>query len=370
MSYPRTLTSLKLVKERSMSDFASLSYRQQTGRLRRLATAALETYPLKVQKLQLVTHRENTTFRLVATGHNSADQRYMPDHHLLRIHRPGKHGPARTAERAILSELEWLSALRRDTGLAVPDPVSNRQALLTTVAETDGVPEPRVVSVLRWLPGRRAGKVRPVHLARLGSAMALLHEHADRWQRPEGFTRRTWDWDMLFGHRMDFGAVTAAEAFELVPADHQSTFRRVAEHARGVMQGLGHGADVFGLIHADLHLDNVVFWRSAPQVIDFDDCGFGHRMYDVAVALWEHRTAADFPSLQSAFVAGYEQHRPLRPEHMALLDSFIAAREVTIGLWLVGMAQANPSFREGLSDELAFTADVVRNKLDLPDVWP
>ena len=55
------------------------------------------------------------------------------------------------------------------------------------------------------------------------------------------------------------------------------------------MQRLGQGPNVFGLIHADAHLDNVLFDGQQARLIDFDDCGFGYRIYDVAVALWELR---------------------------------------------------------------------------------
>jgi Ser/Thr protein kinase RdoA (MazF antagonist) len=52
-----------------------------------------------------------------------------------------------------------------------------------------------------------------------------------------------------------------------------------------VMTRLGDGTDQFGLIHADLHLDNALFWRDDVRIIDFDDCGFGYWLYDIAVSL-------------------------------------------------------------------------------------
>jgi Ser/Thr protein kinase RdoA (MazF antagonist) len=117
---------------------------------------------------------------------------------------------------------------------------------------------------------------------------------------------------------------------------------------RHVMTHLGEDDGSFGLIHADLHLGNALFWRGGVRVIDFDDCGFGYLLYDIAVALWELRYRNDYEDFRSALVGGYTQHRPLPPGGLAHLDDFIATREVTIGLWFTGTARVNPVFRAEL----------------------
>jgi len=48
---------------------------------------------------------------------------------------------------------------------------------------------------------------------------------------------------------------------------------------------LARGGGRPGLIHADLHLGNALFWSDEVRVIDFDDCGFGYWLYDIAFAL-------------------------------------------------------------------------------------
>ena len=90
------------------------------------------------------------------------------------------------------------------------------------------------------------------------------------------------------------------------------------------------------------------------RLIDFDDCGFGYRIYDVAVALWELRHRDDYPAFKEAFVRGDTEHRPLPGEQMEHRDAFIAAREVAFLLWLVGMAETRPSFRDELSAEFGY----------------
>jgi Ser/Thr protein kinase RdoA (MazF antagonist) len=325
-----------------------LSHREQVARLRRLAAGALHSYPLVDPRLRFIAHGENTTFRVEAAS---------GDRYLLRVHRPARHGRQVDSNVAIRSELRWLTAMRADTDLSVPEPVLTAGGELTTTASSAGVPEPRTCSLLRWMDGRiHTGSPRPVHLRRLGGAMARLHNHADGWTIPEDFVRIRWDWEAFFGDSMEYGGVGAARCWDLVPGDLRSQFDQVASRAGRSMKQLGDEPDAVGLIHADLHLDNALFMGGDVRLIDFDDCGFGHRLYDIAVALWELRHRPDYESFRAALVAGYTQHRPLPSDQLEHLDLFIAVREVAFGLWFAGTAQVNPVFRDQLEQELAGTA--------------
>ena len=87
------------------------SRRAQLARLRRVAVAALDRYPLPDGRLTFVDHGENTTFR-----HDSAAGR-----HLVRVHRRQRHGRDVDSAAAIRSEIAWLRAIRADTELVVPE---------------------------------------------------------------------------------------------------------------------------------------------------------------------------------------------------------------------------------------------------------
>jgi Ser/Thr protein kinase RdoA (MazF antagonist) len=323
-----------------------LSYRRQVAQMRRVALQALEAYPLANPELQFVAHSENTTFRLDATTPEGRDR------YLLRVHSPARHGRNVEPAAAVGSELDWLTALRADTSLMVPEPFRTIGGSLTTVAGPQDISSPRVCSVLRWMNGRvHTAAPRPVHLRRLGSAMARLHDHSGRWQPPPGFVRISWDWETFFGDTMVYGGLSAASVWDLLPADVRRRFDRVAARMTGVTNQLGDAADAVGLIHADLHLDNALFWHDDVRVIDFDDCGFGYWLYDIAVALWELRHRDDYEQFRDALIEGYVQHRP-PPGGLNYLDDFIATREVAFGLWFTGTAQVNPAFRAELDEVL------------------
>ncbi len=330
-----------------------LTHRQRIARMRMLARQALEAYPLVDQELRFIADEENATFRVDATAPDG------PDRFLIRVHRPARHGRDVDTAAAVDSELRWLAALRSETDLLVPAPFRTVDGKLTAVVASPDMPEPRVCSVLRWMDGRvHASSPRPVHLRRLGSVMARLHNHAGQWPIPPGFVRIRWDWETFFGDTMVYGGVGAADVWDLLPDELRRSFARVASGMRRVMTHLGEDADNFGLIHADLHLDNVLFWRDQVKVIDFDDCGYGYWLYDIAVSLWELRRRDDYPDFRSALIDGYTQRRPLPPGGLAHLDDFIAAREVAFGLWFTGTAQVNPDFRAELD---AVQADIGRS---------
>lgn len=316
-----------------------LSHRTQVTRLRRLAVQALDAYPLESPSIRFVTHGENTTFR-VSTSNDGE--------FLLRVHRPNRHGRGVDSAAAVRSELDWLLALRTGADVSAPEPMLTISGDSTVTVAAPGVPEPRVCSLLRWMDGRiRYESYKPVHLRRLAGAMARLHNHASQWRPPPGFIRMRWDHEGFFGDKMEYGGVGSAACWDLVPVDVRRSFHRVADHVGAVMKELGDGPDAFGLIHADLHLENALFAGDDVRLIDFDDCGFGYWHYDIAVSLWELRRLPDYAVYRDAFVAGYREHRPLDGERLdERIDTFIAAREVAFGLWYAGMAQVNPRFRD------------------------
>ncbi len=302
------------------------SRRSLLHRMRQVAGAALGSYPLPEGRLVFVAHGENTTFR-----HESAAGRY-----LVRVHRRQRHGRDVDGAAAVRSELDWLTAIRATSDLTVPQPLISDNGSSTVQATAGG--ETRTCSVLRWTDGRiHETTARPVHLRRLGDAMARLHDQADAWTPPPGFVRIRWDYEAFFGDAMVYGVTSAAECWRLLPVDLRRRFEDVGQRMSEVLPLLGPDR----LIHADLHLGNAVFRGGDVALIDFDDCGTGPRLYDLAVALWELRDRPDYPMFRDALLTGYRRHRDIDVTH---LDDVIAMRQVAFDLWFTGMAVIDPVF--------------------------
>jgi Ser/Thr protein kinase RdoA (MazF antagonist) len=307
-----------------MKPFEELTQRGRVLRYRKLAQAALAEYGISDFRLLFIRDAGNVTFRVnpldqaIFKGEN---KRYYQNHCVLRIHEPGYQ----TTE-AITSELEWLCALRRDTNLAVPEPVRTLSGALSVEVQVSGIPQPRRCSLLRWMKGRMLTQgLRPAHFHAAGRLMAGLHQHAAHWQRPKGFTRPRYDWQGLFGDN-DFIKVPSGEVWTSIPEDLYGPFEIVTTRLKQVMDKFGQATEAFGLIHADIGIGaNILFEAGEARAIDFDDCAFGYWMFDFGVALSDVYTADEFHIFRDALLEGYTEIRPMPEEQWVHLDLFIAA---------------------------------------------
>jgi Ser/Thr protein kinase RdoA (MazF antagonist) len=318
--------------------FASLSRRGQLGRLRRVGRTALASYGLEDARLTLQRHEQNTTFRV-----DTRDGRY-----LLRINRPRVHSPD-----TIGSELAWLSALRRDTELGVPEPVAARNGSFVVLASDPGVPEPHVCVLLHWLDGRFINeRLGPTHLWRVGALAGQLQEHAATWKPPAGFLRPRVD-TLTNDAKVDSRARSAAlarrgdhptakdvdRALQLVEAlvstDDAAVFARALAVVWATTRTLAKDTSGFGLIHGDLHYENLLFHRGEARAIDFDDCGWGFHLYDLAVTLSELENRPRYYELRDALLEAYAQIRPLPQDHAIHLSALFVLRRMQILLWVL-----------------------------------
>jgi Ser/Thr protein kinase RdoA (MazF antagonist) len=80
-------------------------------------------------------------------------------------------------------------------------------------------------------------------------------------------------------------------------------------------------------------------------VIDFDDCGYGHWLYDLAVTLYCLQDHPNFAVLREEFLAGYRWSHPLITEHAAYLGTFMALRTLQDMPWEIE-ERNQPAFRD------------------------
>jgi Ser/Thr protein kinase RdoA (MazF antagonist) len=121
-----------------------------------------------------------------------------------------------------------------------------------------------------------------------------------------------------------------------------------ARRVEAVLACLGQAPAGYGLVHADLCLENILDHHGQARPIDFDDASCGHYALDLAIA------AEDIPEeLHPVLLGGYQTVEPLPPgyhEHQAAL---LAARRLYLAIWHL----ANGLPDEGHLNQLrAFTA--------------
>jgi len=315
---------------------------QTIRRFRSLAEVALAAYGLRDVRFEFLTVAGNVLFRVFELAPEPAgaeDYPFKEGQYLLRIHDRGEQ-----ATDAIRLEMEWLSAIRRDFELAVPEPVPALDGSLLVKVSAPRIPEKRACTLLRWLKGRRVTKsIRPCHFQAQGKEMAKLHSHASKWSAPIGLTKRRFDYDGLFNDDVGAGLPNSA-AWLLLPHRYRRSFEVVSRKVKQVMDDWGTDPDIYGLIHGDCGVDaNVLFWKGQAQFIDFDGSGFGYYLYDLALALehcWEDKA---YPHYLDALLKGYTEIRSLEPEQLKHMDLFRAAFYVSMGLWTIAMDETCPN---------------------------
>lgn len=180
-----------------MKPYQELARLGRIRRLRKLAELALEGYGLSGAQLTFLHSEGNTIFRVDALGNGSVRREkifFRENRFVMRILTTKRFDGAQ-------SELIFLDAMRK-ADLPVPAPVSRSDGKLLTILNTPGVPDGKIVSLIRWVDGRKLSQgLQPAHFRALGRMIARLHKFSAIWQPPEGFERPVWDWEGQLGGR-------------------------------------------------------------------------------------------------------------------------------------------------------------------------
>jgi Ser/Thr protein kinase RdoA (MazF antagonist) len=279
-----------------------------------IVEAALAEWDLMGADYHLVAERENSVFQVRHKGGTFA----------LRLHRPGYRNDAE-----LCSELSWMRMLS-DHGLLVPTPQATKDGqLLCTINGFQ-------IDCLNWLDGTPLGKTGhpitienlPKHMVSIGRDVARLHHYSDAWALDADFTRWHWDQDGLLGDQPVWG--TFWENPDL--SDAQRALFLEAKAFANQQLSKHHTSLDYGLIHADLVRENILLGEQGTQFIDFDDGGYGYRLFELATLLSKLTDRDDFEQMKAALLDGYRQMRPI---DTALLDLFMMIRALTYLGWII-----------------------------------
>ncbi|MEA5507415.1 phosphotransferase [Halotia wernerae UHCC 0503] len=304
-----------------------------------LAIEALRKYGLENAQLTRLGGASNTNFKVDLNNKS----------YLLRLHTSTPHERV-----AILSELSWLSSLQNDTLLVLPEPIVNLNGELITSIFVNSEPE-TLCTLMSWVEGKIPPTVNTLtdeQLAKVGSLMAQLHIHSQQLELPEGFKRPTFD-EVHFNGRLEV-LYMALSNTELDKSDLYC-LKVNANHIITHFAKLERKQDNFGIIHADFHSGNYLLCEEKVCIIDFDRCGFGFYLYDLALALMEIGEQK-----RKAFLQGYETVKPLPADYTNLKQMFLCLAYLDN----LGFLVANPEELASVLGELPFAVEAFRNAVE------
>jgi Ser/Thr protein kinase RdoA (MazF antagonist) len=298
-----------------MKPFHEAGNSEQFRRLRPLAERALAAYELGPARLSPVQQVSNAVYRVEAAD----GRRYA-----LRVHNARWSDP-----RDIESELQWLEHVRRSGTIAVPKSVATRTGEWVQSVDAPGLPTPRLCTILTWVPGSRLGKrVTFGRIRCIGALMARLHTLSAQFVAPSGFRR-----SRLYAAGLMGRTPMLSPAWHALTPEQRTLFEQVEARLDQATAQLGDGPRVFGMLHGDFTLGNVLVGPGGRlALIDFDDCAWGYFAYELAVLLDWLEARSDYLPLRAALLEGYREVRALSEAEETHLDLFLLVRWVFLGL--------------------------------------
>ncbi|MCM3567659.1 phosphotransferase enzyme family protein [Neobacillus mesonae] len=298
-----------------------LSLDQLFVKLQLIAHQAAACYPFLTQStIQLLNYSENATFLVTK---KSSEQ------YILRISRPYYH-----TKQEIESELAWIQSIHQNTLIKVSMPIWGKSGEFVQEITYENIPY--YCTLFTYLkghpPGENGNHELVIQFEMLGELTAQLHMHSihnrDKFQQ---FKRFQWNYDSILGMNPKWGRWQ--EGLDITP-ERLELFEQVSQKIKKRLEYYGNSPTKYGLIHSDLRSANLIVADRQIQVIDFDDCGFGWYLYDLAASLSfiEHKSIV--PSLITSWLKGYRKIRTLSAEEELEIPTFILMRRLQLIAWI------------------------------------
>ncbi len=205
----------------------------------------------------------------------------------------------------VKAEIDWLSYLiKNDAPVVCVRPSQNDN--LMEIVETDAGPV--IVVCFEWAQGQIVTKedFSADLFQTWGQTIGIMHRLTKDYNPSlETIGRIQWHEDEYLDR-------------SLIPSEQTKVFERFDALIR-YFKKKPKSRDSFGLIHQDIHKDNLFLNDRHLTVLDFDDCAYGFFIFDIANALgfsiWErpdtmtNREFAEF--YLKHFMSGYERENQL-----------------------------------------------------------
>jgi Ser/Thr protein kinase RdoA (MazF antagonist) len=248
----------------------------------------LSSYSIDVKSVVSINYEYNATLKVETTN----GQLFA-----LRINTNSPRTPEN-----LRAEIAFVRLLAEDGRVKVPHPIENRDGNFYTSILHEASGRMFHCVLYSWILGEELEEEpqNEQQLFALGAAMATMHLAAQSFELPEGSSLPTFDdplwWteDFLLSEK----SVLDAEAKDLIS-------QALAAIKSGVAKFYANGTP--RVIHADMHGGNALWYEGSLSVIDFDDCGIGFPLQDLATALYY----LDTPEQDAAFKEGYASVAPV-----------------------------------------------------------
>lgn len=289
-----------------MSAFFDLSQDLQIKQLEHFAHDILKHYPIELALAVSINYEYNATLKIEATNGQLFALR-------ININSP------RTPEN-LKAEVAWVRSLAQDSRVLVPEPIANNDESFYTSIFHEASQRTLHCVLYSWLSGAELGdEPTAEQLHALGAAMATMHLASKDFSCPAGSTLPSfidplWETeDFLLSEKSLLDSPTRdviSQAMDVIGSETQRLFSENQPQ----------------IIHADLHGWNVMWNNGTLAVFDFDDCGFGLPLQDLATAIYY----LDTPEQDAVLKEGYASVAPLPKHTQRDIDMLLLQRRILL----------------------------------------
>lgn len=238
---------------------------------------------------------------------------------ILRIGHSGRRSPD-----LIRGEVDWINYLA-DGGAAVARAIFSQQGNLVE-ALPDGQGEEFLCTAFVHAPGREMKRQQANErlFCNYGRLLGRMHALAKTYRVSNPAWRR-YDWDSPQNNTAEH---------QMPAKEHLALEKYRAVLAR--LRSLPRDAQGFGMIHQDAHPGNFfVDDDDNLTLFDFDDCVYGHFIYDIAMVLFYTANGEPDPveftgRFMPVFLSGYREENYLDPAWLGELPHFMKLREIDL----------------------------------------
>lgn len=324
-----------------MDSFSALNEDEQKRLVFELAEVVAARYFTGELTVELINYEYNATFKV----ENPKGEKFA-----LRIN----INSLRSIEN-LDAELAFLSHLSSNSKVNTPHVVKTLEEEERTCIRLDAADRSLNCVMYSWIDGEELGdEPTEEQLFALGAAMAQMHHATQSYELPAGAKLPQLDdffWgtnDMLFSESSELDRVT------------QEVLQLGVEAINEIVKELYRNASPI-LIHADLHGWNVMWNQGVLTVFDFDDCGIGLPIQDLATALYY----LDTPEQDEALKRGYQSVAPLPEASERAIKALALHRRILLLNYLY--ETSNPEHRQMRPAYLEETLKRVKSFLETED---
>ena len=297
--------------------------------------SACKTYGfLTCPNLSLLEISENMTCLL-----KDGERKYI-----LQVNRPGYR-----TEEELEGEFAWLEELNGEDGINTATVYSGTNGkILQTLVSEEG--KKYFYSLQGFLPGQKLfdldGDCIFDQMEKVGEVAARLHlQSIKRAETKKPLKALRWDVDDIVSESARWGYY---RNFRGLDGENLRLLEETEAVIRQRLEEYGRNKDRYGLIHADIHANNLLIDEGKIAVIDFDDCGYGWFLYDLGSAL--SKFSEDLDKMAESLVKGYEKVRRRTGEDRRIIPTMIMMRRLARLGWMTTHSQKGVSS----ADEMKF----------------